>query len=199
MGKGKKVLGRLFATILVSVFMVVAVILMLSFGPCPTLYAEGKLTSNTYVILLAVVGFYGIFGGTDISTKWSLTVTGSDGTQNGSTNDTTISLAMDYYALIALILVVLAVVVFLIFYRNKIVGVITGILCLGGAILGGCESLTFSAVNGSLQETLESLNALGIAFNNVQYVVLGIGSICFAVIMGIIAIYMIVHALRLKK
>lgn len=204
MGKAKKsFLGRLIASILVLILIIVALGLILFISPVPTLYAKGGLTGYTYVVTLAIAGIYCIIGGKDIEGSYIIGIFDKDNNQVGDTitSEVTLSsLGVDYFVIIGLCLVIVGTILFLIFYRNKGLTLIGGFFTLAGAILGGFQTLTFASINESFASDLkEAASVVSALFSESNYSIVSIGSICFAVIAGLVAIYMIVHAARIKK
>lgn len=204
MGKAKKsFLGRLIASILVLILIIVALGLILFISPVPTLYAKGGLTGYTYIVTLAIAGIYCIIGGKDIEGSYIIGIFDKDNNQVGDTitSEVTLSsLGVDYFVIIGLCLVIVGTILFLIFYRNKGLTLIGGFFTLAGAILGGFQTLTFASINESFASDLKNAaSAVSALFSESNYSIVSIGSICFAVISGLVAIYMIVHAARIKK
>lgn len=203
MGKVKKGLGRIFGSLFVLIFILAALFLILFISPVPTLTAKGSLTGYTYISTLAIAGISCIFGGSEIEGSYIIAVFDSNNNQVGETqtiSTTLSSLGCDYYVIIAMCLVIVGAILFLIFYRNKALGLISGFMTLAGAILGGFQTLTFGLVNQSFASDLESAaSVVSALFSESSYSIVSIGSICFAILAGIIGIYMIVHAARLKK
>lgn len=199
MGKGKKVVSRLLGTILTLVFSLCAMLLFIVLGVVTTYSAEVSLLGHTttYVVAVMVTAVFAIFGGKESDVK-SLSYLFIDGEQQGDPTEISLgelSFNLDYFALIALILAIVGLVLFLVFYRNKLLAFIGGALSFVAAILGGFQSLTFGFVN---PDFVEVFNTIG-KYTGGSITYIGVGGICFAVILGLTSIWMMIHAAKIKK
>lgn len=185
MGKSKIAHGFLR-----TIFMIVALVLgiggILMFLLVTPVYA----TTTTTVLGESTVGtgyepFKFIFGGDAMSY-----ITWGDLSQ-----ELKVTLKFDYFALIGLIFAVVAIVLGIFLYNNKIGMAIASFSALVACVFGACEGLTFCFVNELPLGELVGIGGLAEAVASV----VPVGGSLFATCFGILFILSIIRTITIKS